>query len=137
MLLSSRLPVFSSPHPKSRHPERSAAESKDPDATRPTDTDRTFSTNNAVALAVAFALAVALASEIGPGLEPGLYRTTNKLGFSPRGYALLSRALLDTRYTIKTQGKINPEPIRAPAKPIAATVLSQFNPAMEQLMGME
>jgi hypothetical protein len=36
-----------------RHPERSAAQSKDPDASRLAQTDQTISTNNAFAVVVA------------------------------------------------------------------------------------
>jgi hypothetical protein len=76
-----RLPLLT---PKARHPERNslrtlqAVQSKDPDTPQLTKTDRTISTENAVAFAVA------VASGIGPGFSPDIPGKQNKPGFSPR-----------------------------------------------------
>jgi hypothetical protein len=73
---------------QSRHPERSGAESKDPDTLHFTQTDRTVSTENAVAFAPA------VASEIGPGFSPDIHGQQKKPGFSPRD--MLSSLSLNT-----------------------------------------
>jgi hypothetical protein len=72
-----RLPLLTR---KSRHPERSAAKSKDPDTPHLTKTARPISTRNTVV----FAVAVAVASEIGPGFSPDIPGQEMKPGFSLR-----------------------------------------------------
>ena len=68
---------FPFPIPKTRHPERSAAESKDPDALHITKIARTISGENALAFAFALASRYPKASALG------LIGPTTKSGFSP------------------------------------------------------